>query len=46
MPALTTGMTVGLVYRIGAEERALLRDLGDRYRDYAAARKRLIPFVW
>jgi hypothetical protein len=24
----------------------LLRDLGDRYRDYAATRKRLIPYLW
>jgi protein-S-isoprenylcysteine O-methyltransferase Ste14 len=44
--ALVTGATVGLVYRIRVEERALLHDLGDRYRDYAATRKRLIPFLW
>ncbi len=44
--ALVTGATIGLVYRIRVEERALLHDLGDRYRDYAATRKRLIPFLW
>jgi protein-S-isoprenylcysteine O-methyltransferase Ste14 len=36
----------GLVYRIGVEERALTRALGDRYRAYAATHKRLIPFIW
>jgi protein-S-isoprenylcysteine O-methyltransferase Ste14 len=44
--SLTVGMAVGLVFRIRVEERALLRDLGDDYRDYAAIHKRLIPFVW
>jgi protein-S-isoprenylcysteine O-methyltransferase Ste14 len=44
--SLTVGMAVGLVFRIRVEERALLRDLGDDYRDYAATHKRLIPFVW
>ena len=43
---LTAGAAVGLVYRIKVEERALLGDLGERYRDDAATRKRLIPFVW
>jgi protein-S-isoprenylcysteine O-methyltransferase Ste14 len=36
----------GLVYRIRVEERALTQALGDTYRDYAAARRRLVPFVW
>jgi protein-S-isoprenylcysteine O-methyltransferase Ste14 len=46
--ALTVGVAVGLVYRIRVEEIALLGELGDRYRDYAATRKRLrlIPYVW
>ncbi len=44
--AIVAGMTVGLVYRIRAEEGALVRDLGDRYREYAATRKRLVPYVW
>jgi protein-S-isoprenylcysteine O-methyltransferase Ste14 len=35
-----------LLYRIHIEERALLTTLGDRYRDYALGRKRLIPLVW
>jgi len=44
--AIVAGMTVGLVYRIRAEEGALVRGLGDRYREYAATRKRLVPYVW
>lgn len=44
--ALTTSAVVGLVYRIRVEERALLRDLGEPYRQYAASHKRLAPFVW
>jgi protein-S-isoprenylcysteine O-methyltransferase Ste14 len=38
--------TVGLMYRIRVEEKALLQDLGERYRAYAEHHKRLIPFVW
>ena len=37
---------VALLWRIHAEERALLAMLGDRYRGYAAQHKRLIPLVW
>jgi len=44
--ALAVVATAGLMYRITVEERALLQALGDRYRDYAATRKRLIPFAW
>ncbi len=44
--ALVGCVAAGLVHRIRIEERALLRDLGDRYREYAAPRKRLIPYVW
>lgn len=43
---LTAIVTAGLVYRIRVEERALLQTLGDRYRDYAAGRKRLVPLIW
>jgi protein-S-isoprenylcysteine O-methyltransferase Ste14 len=35
-----------MLWRIHAEERALLATLGDRYRAYAAQHKRLIPLVW
>jgi protein-S-isoprenylcysteine O-methyltransferase Ste14 len=35
-----------LLYRIHIEERALLSTLGERYRDYATGRKRLVPLVW
>jgi protein-S-isoprenylcysteine O-methyltransferase Ste14 len=37
---------VGLVFRIGREERALVEALGEPYRTFAAGRARLIPFVW
>jgi protein-S-isoprenylcysteine O-methyltransferase Ste14 len=36
----------GLLWRIHAEERALLITLGDRYRAHAAQHKRLVPLVW
>ncbi len=35
-----------LLWRIRAEENALLTTLGDRYRAYAAQHKRLVPLVW
>jgi protein-S-isoprenylcysteine O-methyltransferase Ste14 len=35
-----------LLWRIHAEENALLAMLGDRYRGYAAQHKRLVPLVW
>jgi protein-S-isoprenylcysteine O-methyltransferase Ste14 len=35
-----------LLYRIRIEERALDAALGQRYRDYATGRARLVPFVW
>jgi protein-S-isoprenylcysteine O-methyltransferase Ste14 len=28
------------------EEQALLQNLGDDYRSYAATHKRLVPFIW
>jgi len=36
----------GLAYRIQVEERALTAAMGDRYRQFAATRKRIIPYVW
>ena len=44
--ALVLAVLVGLGYRIHVEEKALLEELGDRYRTYAEHHKRLIPFVW
>ena len=44
--ALTLMTLIGLMYRIDVEEKALLEELGDRYRAYAELHKRLIPFVW
>jgi protein-S-isoprenylcysteine O-methyltransferase Ste14 len=35
-----------VAWLIHIEERALLATLGARYRTYAGARKRLVPFVW
>ncbi len=35
-----------ILWRIHAEENALLATLGSRYRGYAARHKRLVPFVW
>jgi protein-S-isoprenylcysteine O-methyltransferase Ste14 len=37
---------IALVFRIRIEERALVAALGDRYREFAASRARLIPYVW
>jgi protein-S-isoprenylcysteine O-methyltransferase Ste14 len=34
------------LWRIHAEESALLATLGDRYRGYAAQHKRLVPLIW
>ncbi|MCE5290631.1 MAG: isoprenylcysteine carboxylmethyltransferase family protein [Nocardiaceae bacterium] len=45
--ALIVGVSfIGTLHRIRVEERELERDLGDRYRVFAATRKRIIPFVW
>jgi protein-S-isoprenylcysteine O-methyltransferase Ste14 len=38
--------TAGVLYRIRVEERVLLAELGDRYRDYAATTARLVPHFW
>jgi protein-S-isoprenylcysteine O-methyltransferase Ste14 len=38
--------TIGLVYRIRVEERALLDGLGEPYRRFAASRSRLVPGLW
>ena len=35
-----------VLWRIYAEEHALLGMLGDRYRAYAAQHKRLVPLIW
>lgn len=35
-----------ILWRIHAEEDALLATLGDRYRAYASQHKRLVPLVW
>ena len=35
-----------VLWRIHAEENALLVTLGDRYRAYAGQHKRLVPLIW
>jgi protein-S-isoprenylcysteine O-methyltransferase Ste14 len=42
---LTTGL-IGLLYRVGVEERALVEALGRPYVDYMRHTKRLIPFLF
>lgn len=37
---------IALIYRLRIEERALSAALGERYREFAAGRARLIPYVW
>jgi len=37
---------IGMGYRIRIEEQALIGHFGDRYRDYAARTKRLIPGIY
>jgi protein-S-isoprenylcysteine O-methyltransferase Ste14 len=37
---------IALTSRLRIEERALVAALGDRYREFAARRARLIPYVW
>lgn len=38
--------TAGLIVRLHFEERTLMASLGESYRQYAVAHKRLIPKVW
>ena len=37
---------IALLHRLLIEEHALAAALGDRYREFAASRARLIPYVW
>jgi protein-S-isoprenylcysteine O-methyltransferase Ste14 len=39
-------VTAGVVFRIHAEERALLQVIGEPYRRYCEGRARLVPHVW
>jgi protein-S-isoprenylcysteine O-methyltransferase Ste14 len=39
-------MLIAVIYRLRIEELALSAALGDRYREFAASRARLIPYVW
>lgn len=42
---IVTGFIV-YIRRINSEEQALLDAMGERYRSYAAARKKIIPFIY
>ena len=44
--SLTVATAGALVFRIRVEERALMQNLGGSYANYAATRKRLVPFIW
>jgi protein-S-isoprenylcysteine O-methyltransferase Ste14 len=45
--AVTTLLPLAvLVWRIRAEENALLATLGERYRCYASGHRRLVPLIW
>jgi len=46
LACFTLAILLPLLYRIRIEESALLLALGDRYRSYATAHKRLVPLVW
>jgi protein-S-isoprenylcysteine O-methyltransferase Ste14 len=46
LAALVVLPTVGLVFRIRSEERALLAGLGEPYRQFSATRARLVPGLW
>ncbi|WP_410619945.1 methyltransferase family protein [Amycolatopsis sp. cmx-8-4] len=39
-------LLIALIHRIGIEEHALGEALGSRYRQFAADRARLVPYVW
>jgi protein-S-isoprenylcysteine O-methyltransferase Ste14 len=39
-------LLIAVIYRLRIEERALTAALGERYRDFASSRARLIPYVW
>jgi protein-S-isoprenylcysteine O-methyltransferase Ste14 len=40
------GSVVGYVFRVRAEERAMLETLGEPYRAYMKRTKRFVPFVF
>jgi protein-S-isoprenylcysteine O-methyltransferase Ste14 len=43
---ILAGALIGFAYRIHVEEQALVEHFGDRYRQYSARTKRLIPGVY
>lgn len=43
---LLLATTVAFTYRVSIEEKFLVAELGDRYREYMARTKRIVPYVW
>jgi protein-S-isoprenylcysteine O-methyltransferase Ste14 len=43
---ITTGLFIGLLYRMSVEEQELLQHLGQPYKEYMQRTKRLIPFLF
>ena len=39
-------LLTALLHRVRIEERALTAVMGNRYREFAASRARLIPYIW
>ena len=44
--ALLAGVLLGHLYRVGVEEKALARTIGEPYLEYMHRTKRFIPLVW
>jgi protein-S-isoprenylcysteine O-methyltransferase Ste14 len=45
-PSYLLPMTLIVAFRLGPEERMLLEEFGDRYKEYSARTKRLVPGIW
>lgn len=43
---ITTGLLIGLLYRISIEEQELAKQLGQPYKEYMQRTKRLIPYIY
>ena len=43
---LVVGSLAAYSYRIAVEERALLKAVGEPYREFMRTRKRLIPYIY
>ncbi|MBU7018771.1 MAG: isoprenylcysteine carboxylmethyltransferase family protein [Theionarchaea archaeon] len=43
---LMLGLIPCILYRIGIEEKMLLKEFGDQYKEYITTTKKLIPFIY